>query len=96
MGNLPVLRCSVCDAYMYRFRPKGWRWRLTEHILFQIVACITVWRINPPPIIGILLVFVIGLAFVTGFTRSYHAYWLWRHPIRCQGGGHLKPVPQAT
>jgi hypothetical protein len=96
MLNPAVLRCSSCGAYMYSFHPKGWRFWWLQQILFQIVCWIVVWRINPPFVIGMPLVFVVGLAFVTALRRGYHTYWRWRHPIRCQGGGHLKPMPQAT
>jgi hypothetical protein len=46
--------------------------------------------------------FLAACAFVVGFctamatNRIYHALWMHRHPMRCQGGGEPEPARSAA
>lgn len=49
-----------------------------------------------PKAMSLALVVLIAIPLIfavdTACDRLYHAYWLWRHPARCGGGGHYAPA----
>lgn len=90
--NPALLRCSACGAKMYRTQTTGWGGYLS-YMTFQIIFWFCVWRLNPPFLIGIGMLLVLLVPLMMATDRTYHAYWRWRHPLRCDGGGHIVPAP---
>lgn len=92
--NRLLLRCSACGSKLYQ-RPITRRWIFADSMAWALVAWIVIWR-NPLPT-GILITFflILVLAWNSIVRHLVHAYWMWRHPFRCQDGGHVQPVPQS-
>lgn len=93
--NRVLLRCSACGAKLHT-HPTTKRWWWIDMMAWVLVAWFTVWRSAPYVSFGITILFFFVSLVVWGMAvkRLVHAYWMWRHPWRCQGGGHLDPVPQ--
>lgn len=92
--NPILLKCSACGSKLH-MRPVGW-WRFLDLWAWQIGGWVLVWRLNPPFLIGCLLVLVLVFPWNMAKDRLWHAYWLRKHPLRCQGGGHIAPVPTTS
>lgn len=97
LPNRMVFRCLTCGSKLY-FRPSTYRWTFIDQMAWALVAWVVVFRFRYqlPPGTMITLTFVLLFAWAVVVRRTVRAYFLWRHPVRCQGGGHVKPVPQAT
>lgn len=91
--NQVLMRCSACGAKLYS-RPSTKRWAWLDMMAWCAMAWFTIWRHSFPVGASVLLFFVTMVAWNTAVNRLVHAYWVWRHPIRCQGGGHVAPLPQ--
>ncbi len=90
--NPVVMRCSACESecrlhWAAAFDLKDWRWWLDMAVWVFVVIPAT--RIGRLPI-GWALVFLfpMSIALDTARDRLYHAWFAWKHPTRCQGGGH--------
>lgn len=97
-GTLPnpvLLRCSACGSKLYQ-RPSTKRWAWVDMMVWCLMAWLIIWRHNFPIGASIALFFVTLFAWSATVNRVVHAYWMWRHPIRCQGGGHVVPLPQGS
>lgn len=91
----PVLaKCPACDAKMTR-RPSGWRWVAGDWILWIVFLALAL-PTGIPLLVGIVLIFTLAAAWNTARDRLYHSYWKWRHPLRCETGGHASPAPEGT
>lgn len=93
--NLILIRCSTCGSRLYQ-RPSTKRWRCADTMAWAFVAWMVVWRHHFPHLVAIAFALVLLVAWMETVQRVVHAYWMWRHPLRCQGGGHFNPVPQGT
>lgn len=97
-GRVPnriLIRCSACGSKLYQ-RPTTYRWAIIDYMAWALVAWVVVFRHQLPLTIMIPLVLVLLVVWAVTVHRLVRTYFFWRHPIRCQGGGHAKPVPQAT
>lgn len=84
-------RCPACNSKLHQYPPG--KWEYITQIVWQIVAWSVVWRLEPPFIVGVLLVFVLALPAMRAINRTYYAIWMYWHPLRCGEGGHTVPVP---
>jgi hypothetical protein len=91
MYNPVIARCGTCQAKMY-LHPRG-KAAFVGLMAWLTLSYLTVWRFNPPFILGEAVLLVLAIPANIAANRTYHAYWRWRHPLRCDGGGHLKPAP---
>lgn len=89
--NPVLLRCSACDSKLYVF-PRG-GWAFVHYFAWLTGSWLIVWRLNVPFLIGGALVLALVHPWRLAVERLTHTYWTWKHPIRCQGGGHIQPVP---
>lgn len=89
--NRPLIKCSACGSYLYQ-RPRAKRWIFADRTACSLLLWFTVWRYGPS-LIAIPLATILIIAWVLMTRRLIHAYWIWRHPLRCGEGGHLKPAP---
>lgn len=94
LPNPVLLRCSGCGSKL-RLRLIG-KWGVLERSIYALAIWLTILRLPLP--LGITLVFVVIFVFAWGSAvdRLTHSYWTWRHPLRCDGGGHTKAIPQPT
>lgn len=92
--NRTIAICPACEEKYYIY-VRG-KWVFWEIFVWQIIAWATVWRLNPPYLLGVLLVFMLVIPTNVVFERLRFRYWFWRHPLRCQGGGHIAPAPTST
>lgn len=94
LPNPILLRCSGCGSKLH-MRPKG-KWGVLERMIYAFAIWLAILRLDLP--VGISIAFVVIFVFAWGSAVESltHAYWTWRHPLRCDGGGHTKAVPQPT
>lgn len=95
-----LLRCSACGdectAWLSPRRLRSWA-TIAKWAPWAVFVLIVVFPQSNhlPPLAAWAL--IMGYAIVYGWAerRLYHAWWMWRHPARCEGGrGHL--VPEAS
>lgn len=92
-ANPTLLRCSACKAEMTRHAWGTW-WLVGEWSLWIAFVTLTQLGQGLPTGYMILLAIVVSIAWVTARDRLYHSYWTWRHPVRCESGGHAQPEPE--
>lgn len=86
--NPTVARCSACGSECKRYLPYWPLWRcVLAQLPWQAFAWLAVWRLRPSLTVGFSWVLVLALPYVWAERRVYHAWWAWRHPTRCGGGG---------
>lgn len=93
--NYVLIHCTACGSKLYQ-RPSTKRWAFVDTLGWGLIAWFVVWQHHLPFFISFVFAVVLVFAWTIAVRRVVHAYWLWRHPLRCQGGGHLNPVPQGT
>lgn len=95
--NRLLIKCSACGAKLY-MNPTTKRWWWADMMAWVLVAWFTVWRAAPhvSSVITLVMFFTSLFVWNMAVTRLVHAYFMWRHPIRCQGGGHFVPQPQGS
>lgn len=91
LPNRVLIQCLACGSKLYQY-PSTYRWGFVDRMLWALVAWVVVFRHHPPLGIMIALVFVLMFTWAIVVCRIVHAYFVWRHPFRCQGGGHTKPA----
>ena len=87
VGGPVILKCSACGKELTRV-PTGW----------EFTGLFTVWLVFITAAIGRAqgalwweLFFPIVIVYGIAERRARYAYFAWRHPTRCQGGGHIQP-----
>ena len=94
--NRILVVCGSCGAKMYQ-RARG-LWYAGYWVMWMAFVLGVLAPIDPHASWGVAL--LIGLVFSFPFNiaygRLYHAYWLWRHPLRCEKGGHAEPSVEGT
>lgn len=87
--NRKMAKCPACESELTKYA-WAWYWLTLDWVLwFCFLAATglinlhgaTVWLIAIP----------LSIAWVTARDRLYHHYWMWRHPLRCEKGGHAEP-----
>lgn len=87
------LRCSACGSNLH-LRLKG-GWSIFERIIYAVALWFVILQPKIPLWIGLSLLLPFVLAWGLAVKRLVESYWMWRHPLRCQGGGHFVPQPTA-
>lgn len=92
--NRRVAKCPACGSVCWR-SPRGWLW--WADLVPWIVFCqLVVWAPHPPYLLGLVLVFALSMPWNAAVRRLYHGWWFRRHPLRCQGPGHLAPATEQS
>lgn len=88
--NPVVCRCSACEKPMHVEVP-GWR---LNALCFVVWMGFGLWLVQDWPVVAMLVVIApLSIVWRLAENRTYHAFWRWRHPLRCQGG-HAEPEPE--
>lgn len=59
-----------------------------------LVFCnFAVWDTGVSIAAGLPIVLVLAIPYNIATNRLYEHYWHWRHPLRCEKGGHAEPLP---
>lgn len=93
--NPMLIRCPACGSKLYS-RPSTKRWAWVDTMVWCAMGWFIIWRHHFPVGYSVALFFVTLVAWNATVNRVVHAYWMWRHPVRCQGGGHVAPLPQGS
>lgn len=89
----PVLsKCSACGAECRRRVPG--RLLILDFVLW-CVFCFTALNFTSRLSFGssMLITLMFALVWSWASRRVYHAWFIWRHPTRCGGGGEPEPQP---
>jgi hypothetical protein len=95
LPNRVLIRCSSCGTKLYKY-PHTKRWVFIDSMVWMLVAWVVVFRLYPHisgPLMW-LMIFILVFVWKSAQRRLVHAYFMWRHPWRCQDGGHFAPAPQ--
>lgn len=90
--NQALAKCPACGNKMTKY---AWSrsWIVVDMVLWIcLLATVGLLYIAMTPL-NFVVIMTIGFFWNQGKTRLYHAYWMWRHPLRCEKGGHAAPVP---
>src|ERR1044071_1674995 len=91
--NQTILRCSACGSCLrqYWLRFSGWVAGLQWMAYIGVLSvCNEFFFGDLPGMSFALFSLLFSYAFFLSVNRLYHAWWGWRHPVRCQGGGHVE------
>lgn len=85
---------AVCPACHDRLRKRaGGRWKLIEFMLWMTFGTWFLHGLHTDSVLILLVVAnVLNVPWDIADRRLYRSYWMWRHPLRCQHGGHAKSV----
>ena len=86
-------RCSACNKPLHQRLP-GLKLNALSMVIWVLLANWMTKGIEGP--MGIMILVVAVFFYLSAERRIYHAIWYWRHPVRCQGGGHAAPLPEAS
>lgn len=88
--NPTIVKCSACGAECKQ-RTYGW-WRAGGFLAWAVfVFTGLAWTSRLSTIAGILVAIPFCVLFAIAERRLYHAWFAWRHPTRCHGGGLPEP-----
>lgn len=76
-------------------RVHGRSWWI-DQAAWQAFCWAAVWRTAVAFGWGFLMIVVLSIPFGEASKRLYHTYWMWRHPLRCEKGGHAEPLPEVN
>lgn len=94
--NPTKAKCPACGDKMTE-RPSSFRWVLGDWILWAaFILLVFGWNTHIPFLPGLALFMTLAIAWNTARNRLYHSYWMWRHPLRCEKGGHVAPQPEGS
>jgi hypothetical protein len=82
------MRCSACNKQFMTF-PRGW-----EYVVCWIIwvgVLVVVLPKHLPIGITIAVVMILLVPYEIAEYRLRLMLFMWRHPTRCQGSGHLAP-----
>jgi len=65
-------------------------------VTIAVVVTLSEAFFDIPGAMGYLVVIPLTALVAIAEDRLYHAWWAWRHPVRCQGGGHAEPESSPT
>lgn len=95
LPNRWLILCASCGSKLW-LRPKTKKGQFVDTYILFLVAWAVLFRLRLPELPNFALLMVLIFAEQSAKDRLMARYFLWRHPVRCQGGGHLSPAPQGT